>query len=271
MLKFLAALPYLLWPVAVVLLIISFSPRIRAVFKREFFGYFNSPMAYIILIVFLIVVQAMCFFFGSFLDTDDASLTRPFFMWHPWIYMVLAPAVGMRLWWEEQRLGTMELLMTMPSSPWQAILGKYLAAAVVWLMALLLTFPIVWTVFYLGEPDKGPIISAYIASYLYAASCLAVTCAVSAFTRSQVICFIISVTICLVLTLLGMPRVVEEILKGIPSWLDGTIRFVAYLCFLTHFEDMTKGVVLVRDLLYFGSVITLCLMITAWGLQSKRS
>jgi ABC-2 type transport system permease protein len=271
MLKFLADLPYLLWPVAVVLLIIALSPRIRAVFKREFFGYFNSPIAYIILIVFLIVVQAMCFFFGSFLDTDDASLTRPFFMWHPWIYLVLAPAVGMRLWSEEQRLGTMELLMTMPISPWQAIIGKFLASAMVWYVALVLTFPIVVTVYYLGQPDSGPILSAYNASFLYAVACLAVTCAVSAFTRSQVICVIISVVLCFILTLMGMQQVVDALVKSKLGGLEPFIHFVASLCFLTHYYDMSKGLLVFRDVLYFFSVIGVCLMVTHLVLQSRRS
>ena len=170
-----------------------------------------------------------------------------------------------------QRLGTMELLMTMPISPWQGILGKYLAAASVWFIALVLTFPIVWTVFYLGEPDIGPIISAYIASYLYAAACLAVTCAVSAFTRSQVICFIISVAICLVLTLLGMQQVVDAIVKTLPSSFEGLVRFIAYLCFLTHFYEMSKGLLVFKDLLYFISVIVLCLMVTHYAIQARRS
>ncbi|MCX6124139.1 MAG: ABC transporter permease subunit, partial [Proteobacteria bacterium] len=169
--------------------------NVFTIFKREFFGYFNSPVAYVILVIFVLAAQGFTFFFGNFLDQGDASLARPFFMWHPWLYIVLAPAVGMKLWSEEYRLGTLELLMTMPIAPWQSILGKYLAAAVVWAIALLLTFPIVWTVFYLGNPDLGPILSAYVASYCYALSCLAVTCAVSAFTRSQVICFIIRIVL----------------------------------------------------------------------------
>lgn len=242
-----------------------------AVFKREFFSYFNSPVAYVILVIYLLAVMGFCFFFGGFLDTDDASLTRPFFMWHPWIYMVLAPAVGMKLWSEEHRLGTMELLMTMPISPWQAILGKFFAAAMVWLIALALTFPIVWTVSYLGEPDSGPILSSYVASYFYAISCLAVTCAVSAFTRSQVICFIISVAICLVLTLLGMQQVVDAIIKSLPASMEDMVRFISYLCFLSHFYDMSKGLLVFRDLLYFASVITFCLMITHYAIQSKRA
>ncbi len=242
-----------------------------AVFKREFFSYFNSPVAYVILVIFLLVTQGFTFFFGNFLDGDDASLTRAFFMWHPWIYLVLAPAVGMKLWSEEHRLGTLELLMTMPISPWQSILGKFLAAAAVWAIAIFLTFPIVITVFYLGNPDPGPILSAYVASYMYAISCLAVTCAVSAFTRSQVICFIISVAICLLLTLFGMQQVIEAIVKTLPSSMEGLVRFVAYLCFLTHFYEMSKGLLVLRDLLYFGSVIVTCLMITSWALNSRRS
>ncbi len=245
--------------------------NVLAVFKREFFSYFNSPVAYVILVIFLLMTQGFTFFFGGFLDSDDANLTGPFFSWHPWIYMVLAPAVGMKLWSEEHRLGTLELLMTMPISPWQAILGKYLAASAVWAIGLLLTFPIVVTVYFLGSPDLGPIISAYVASYFYAICCLAVTCAVSAFTRSQVICFIISVSICLVLTLLGAPRASEWIVKVLPSSTESLVHFITYLCFLTHFYDMSKGVILLRDLLYFVSVITVCLMITGVALQSRRS
>lgn len=241
------------------------------VFKREFFSYFNSPVAYVIMVIFLLITQGFTFFFGSFLDGNDASLTRSFFMWHPWIYMVLAPAVGMKLWSEEHRLGTLELLMTMPISPWQSILGKFLAAAALWAIALLLTFPIVITVFYLGEPDAGPILSAYVGSYMYAISCLAVTCAVSAFTRSQVICFIISVAICLLLTLFGMQQVMEGIIKALPASMEGVVRFIAYLCFLTHFYDMSKGLLVLRDLIYFGSVIVICLMITSLALNSRRS
>lgn len=247
--------------------------NIFAVFKREFFGYFNSPLAYIIVVIFLLAAQGFTFVLGGFLDSDNASLSQQggFFMWHPWIYLVLVPAVGMRLWSEEQRLGTMELLMTMPVSPWHAILGKFFAAASVWGVALFLTFPIVWTIFYLGEPDPGPILSGYVASYLYALSCLAITCAVSSFTRSQVICFIISVAICLVLFLLGFQQVVDVLLKVTPSSLEGLVKFVANLCFMTHYYDMSKGVLVFRDVLYFLSVITVCLMITHHALQNKRA
>lgn len=192
-------------------------------------------------------------------------------MWLPWIFMVLVPAVGMKLWSEEYRLGTMELLMTMPIHPWHSIIGKYLAAATIWFIALLLNFSIVITVYYLGEPDLGPILSAFVGSYLYACACLAVTSAVSAFTRSQVICFIISVAICLVLTLFGMQQIIEAILKAVPSQWEGVVTFVSYCCFLTHFYDMSKGVLLARDVLYFLTVIFFSLMVTYTGIQSRRA
>ncbi len=244
-----------------------------AVFKREFFGYFNSPLAYIIVVIFLLIAQLFTFLVGNFLLTNNASLSQDggFFSWHPWIYLVLAPAVGMRLWSEEQRLGTMELLMTMPISPWNAILGKYLAAASVWAVALLLTFPIVWTVIYLGSPDPGPIVSGYIASYLYVLACLAITCAVSSFTRSQVVCFIVSVVICFVLFLLGFQPIVNFALSFIPDSWQWLVKFVASLSLLDHYGDMSKGLLVMRDVLYFLSVIAVSLLVTHFALQNKRA
>lgn len=248
------------------------SKNILAIFKREFFSYFNSPVAYVILVIFLLAVQGFTFFLGNrLLDSNDASLTHTFFMWHPWIYMVLAPAVGMRLWSEEHRLGTLELLMTMPLNPWHAVIGKFLAAAAVWGVALFLTFPVVVTVAYLGDPDPGPIITAYLASYLYALCCLAVTSAVSAYTRSQVICFVVSVAICLLLTLFGWPQIVDAILKVVPSWLEWVVHLVTYLCMLTHFYEMTKGLVVLSDVVYFVSVIVVGLLITHYAVESRRS
>jgi ABC-2 type transport system permease protein len=245
--------------------------NVIAVFKREFFSYFNSPVAYVIIVSFLVLAQGLTFTFGNFLAADDANLTGPFFSWHPWLYMVLVPAVGMRLWSEEHRLGTLELLMTMPISPWQGIIGKFLASAAIWAIGLILTFPIVITVYYLGSPDVGPIISAYVGSFLYAITCLAVTCAVSAFTRSQVICFIISVAICFVLTLLGTPLANEWLIKVFPASMEGVAHFIVSLAFMTHFYDMSKGVLILRDVLFFCSITTVCLMVTGVALQSKRA
>ncbi len=245
--------------------------KIKAVFKREFFAYFNSPVAYVIVVIFLLATMGFAFLFGDFLRSNNASLTQSFFFWHPWIYIVIAPAVGMRLWSEEQRLGTLELLITMPISPWHAIVGKFLAAALVWLVGLALTCTIVMTVFYLGEPDSGPIISGYIASYCYALACLAVTSAVSACTRNQVVCFIISVAVCLVLTLIGYPPVVDTLLKSFPASLDWVVKGIAYTSFMDHFYDMTKGIVSARDLIYFISVVIIGLIITDQAIRSKRA
>ncbi len=246
-------------------------PNTLAIFKREFLAYFNSPVLYVIVVIFLLATQGFAFLFGRLLDTDNASLTQPFFAWHPWIYIVLAPAVGMRLWSEEHRLGTFELLMTMPVSPWQAIVGKFFAAAFVWLIGLALTFPVVWTVNYLGDPDPGPILTGYVASYLYALGCLAVTSAASAYTRSQVVCFIVSVALCLVLALIGHPGITDSVVRSVPDWMEGSVRFIAYLSFMDHFYEMSKGIFVFRDVLYFLSVIALALVMTNAGLRSKRA
>jgi ABC-2 type transport system permease protein len=245
--------------------------KVKALFKREFLSYVNSPVLYVIIVIFLLTTMGFAFLFGRFLDQNNASLTQAFFFWHPWIYVVLAPAVGMRLWSEEHRLGTVELLLTMPISPWQAIVAKFKAASLVWLLALVLTCPIVFTVYYLGEPDAGPIITGYVASYFYALGCLAVTSAVSAFTRSQVVCFIVSVAVCLLLTLIGYPGIVDFFVSGTPSWTDAVVRFISYLSFMDHFYEMSKGIFVFRDVLYFLSVIAVSLLITAAGLRSKRA
>ncbi|MCB1224563.1 MAG: ABC transporter permease subunit [Verrucomicrobiales bacterium] len=245
--------------------------NIWAIYKREFSSYVNSPVLYVILVIFLLATMGFAFLFGRFLDQNDASLVQAFFFWHPWIYVVLAPAVGMRLWSEEHRLGTVELLLTMPISPWQAIVGKFKAAATVWLIALVLTCPIVITVCYLGDPDPGPIITGYIASYLYALACLAVTSAVSAFTRSQVVCFIVSVAFCFLFTLIGYPGIIDWLINILPAWGEHVVDFVSYLSFLDHFYEMSKGVLVVRDVIYFVSVIYVALVVTGLGLASKRS
>ena len=242
-----------------------------AVFKREFLAYFNSPVFYVIVVIFLLAANGFTFFFSRILDFDDVSLATRFFVWHPWIYTVLAPAVGMRLWSEEHRLGTIELLMTMPVSPWQAICGTFLAAAGVWLIALALTFPIVFTMCYLGDPDSGPIISGYVASYLYAMACLAVTSAVSAFTRSQVVCFIISVSFCLFIALIGDPSLTQTVVSAVPVGMESVVRFINYFSFMDHFFEMTKGIFVLRDVLYFVSVIIVALLVTDIGLRSKRA
>jgi ABC-2 type transport system permease protein len=167
-------------------------PRgVLTIFRRELKSFFQSPIAYVCVFIFLLVAQGFAFVVGGLIEAGEASLSYAFFTWHPWIYMVVAPAIAMRLWSEEQRQGTMELILTMPIAPWQAILGKFLAAMVVLFVALALTFPIIMTVDYLGEPDHGAIFSGYVGSFLLGVSYLGVTSAVSAFTRSQVVTLLV--------------------------------------------------------------------------------
>lgn len=244
--------------------------NIFTVFKREVGGYFSSPLAYVFIIIFVFLAMGFAFVIGNpdLIESQEASLTWSFFQWHPWIFMILAPAVGMRLWSEENRLGTAELLLTMPISPWQAILGKYLAAVLVLATSLVLTFPIVITVNYLGDPDGGVILSGYLGSFFVASAALAVTTAVSAFTRSQVVCLIVSVVLCLVFTLSGYPKLVD-MLRGMNlSWVAELFQSSS---FLYHFSEPTRGLFRFEHLIYFLSVIVFCLFTTAIAVRSRRS
>ncbi|HUF63184.1 MAG TPA: ABC transporter permease subunit [Verrucomicrobiales bacterium] len=239
--------------------------NIVTILKKELRSYFNSPLAYVLIVIFLLAAQGFAFLFGGVFERQEASLTESFFFWHPWLFMVLAPALGMRLWSEEQRLGTMELLLTMPVAPWHAIVGKFLAASVIIFLALALTFPIWMTISYLGKPDHGVIFAGYCASFLLGTSFLAVTSAVSAFTRSQVVAFVIAVAVCLLLILAGFPPVVQFL---------NEFRFgemVAAFGVLTHFNELAKGILVLRDVFFFLSVTGFCLYFTAVVLKSKRA
>src|SRR5256885_2186331 len=169
--------------------------NIWTIAKRELSGYFASPVAYVVIVIFLLLIGFFTFMLGQFFRVGEASLSFSFFRWHPWLYLFLVPAVGMRLWAEERRQGTMELLLTMPITAWQAIVGKFLASWLFLIIALVLTFPVVITVNYLGSPDNGVILGGYIGSWLMAGAYLAVSCITSAMTRNQVVSFIISVVI----------------------------------------------------------------------------
>ena len=242
--------------------------NILSVYKRELLAFFTSPVAYVIIIAFLLIAKAFAFGFGYLLEAGDASLAESFFVWHPWLFVVLAPAVGMRQWADEHRTGTIELLLTMPVKPWQAILGKYFAACTVWLVALALTFPIWITVNYLGNPDNGTILAGYVGSFLVCCTCLAITTTVSAATRSQVVCLIVSVSICVALAVIGfepMVRLMNQALE--PS----TVSFITAFGFFTHFVDITRGVLVLRDLIYFGTIIATCLIATSAILRASRS
>jgi ABC-2 type transport system permease protein len=204
---------------------------------------------------------------GQFFEREEASLSS-FFTWHPWIYLFLVPSVGMRLWSEERRQGTMELLLTMPVAPWHTIVGKFLASWAFLALALLLTFPVVFTTGYLGDPDYGPIVCGYIGSIFLAGGYLAVSSMTSALTRTQVISFILSVVICLFLILAGFPPVTDMLIQWAPGWLVDTVSSFSVM---THFFSFQRGVLDSRDIIFFLSLIGFCLFTTSVILRSLRT
>lgn len=237
------------------------------IYKREVTSYFAQPTAYAVIVIFLLIVSVLTFFFASFVGTGDASLASQFFTWHPWVFMILAPAVGMKLWTDEHRNGTIELLGTFPVSTWSAIIGKYLAAATVWLGALVCTFPIVITVNYLGDPDNGMIFAGYLGSFLTCCTFLAITMLVSACTRDQVICLIVSSAICLGMVLLGFDAS-TQVLRSISD----TLAEAATAIFVwDHFTALTRGLLRLQDIVWFGSIIIVCLLGTSAILSAKRA
>lgn len=243
--------------------------NIKTIAKRELGGYFSSPVAYVFIVIFLLLCGFFTFMLGGFFERREASLMS-FFIWHPWLYLFLVPAVGMRLWSEERRQGTMELLLTMPVTAWQAIVGKFLASWIFLALALVLTFPVVISVNYLGNPDNGVIFCAYVGSLLLAGAYLAIGCLTSAMTRNQVISFILSVVICLFLILAGWPPVINLLLSlsWIPDWL---VNVVASFSVVPHFDGLQKGVLDSRDLLFFLSMIGFCLFTTGVIIRNLRS
>jgi len=238
------------------------------IYKRELTSYFAQPTAYAIIVIFLALSMGLTFSFGSFMRVGDASLEWTFFFWHPWIFMLLAPAVGMKLWADEQRTGTIALLGTFPVSPWSAIIGKFLAAATVWLVALLLTFPIVLTVNYLGDPDNGAIFAGYLGSFLVCCTFLAITMLVSACTRDQVVCLIVSVAICVTMVLCGYDDFTRELAKATsPTAVEAIISFGVW----DHFRSLNRGLFRMQDLVWFTSFILVCLLGTSAILSAKRA
>jgi ABC-2 type transport system permease protein len=242
--------------------------NIKAITKRELSGYFSSPVAYVFIVIFLLLMGCFTFMLGGFFELGQASLERPFFMWIPWVYLFLVPAVGMRLWAEERRVGTLELLLTMPITVWQAIVGKFLASWIFLLLALVLTFPVVITANYLGSPDNGVIFAGYVGSFLLAGAYLAISCMTSAMTRNQVVSFILSAIICLVLVLCGVPPVTNMLAWADRPWL---VNIVASCSVMTHFEYFTKGVLDSRDVIFFLSVIGFALFSTGVIIRSHRA
>lgn len=235
--------------------------------KRELAGYFATPVAYVFILVFLLLAAAFTFYLGGFYERGQADLT-PFFSFHPWLYLFLIPAISMRLWAEERKSGSIELLLTQPVTLWQAVLGKFLAAWAFTALALALTFPIWITVNYLGSPDNGVILAAYIGSLLMAGGFLAIGSCMSALTRNQVVAFILAVATCFAFLLAGFPLVLDAFRGWAPQLL---VDAIASLSFLTHFESISKGVLDVRDLLYFALTMAFFLVATAIILDARKA
>ena len=228
---------------------------LTAVFQREFKSYFATPLAFVFLVIFLFAMGAFTFYLGHFYDNGSADLTV-FFGYHPWLYLFLVPALAMRLWAEERRSGTMELLLTLPVPLWATVLGKFLAAWAFAGLALILTFPIWITVNYLGHPDNGVIFASYVGSFLMAGAYLSIGACVSSATSNQVIAFIISVVVCFLFTISGAPLVLDAFRSWAPVPL---VEAISSFSFITHFVAITAGVIDLRDVIFFFSLMALFL------------
>lgn len=241
--------------------------RTWPIFKRELSGYFVTPVAYVFIVIFLLVTGVFTFELGEFYRRGLADL-QPFFGFHPWLYLFLLPAISMRLWAEERKQGTLELLMTLPVPLPAAVLGKFLAAWAFAAIALALTFPIWITVNYLGNPDNGAILTGYLGSLLMAGGFLAIGSAVSSFTKNQVIAFVVSVVVCFGFLISGY----APVLNFVKGWAPQAVTdAVAGFSFLTRFDALSKGVIEARDLVYFASLIVLCLFLTAVTVDWKKA
>jgi ABC-2 type transport system permease protein len=237
--------------------------QVSPVFKREFLGYFRSPVAYVFLVVFSVAGIGMAFFVGQFFDAGTASL-ESYFAFYPWLFLFLIPAAGMRLWSEEKRTGTIELLFTLPITTLDAVLGKFLAAWAFLTLAILLSLPMAFTVAYLGDPDWGVIASTYLGSILMAGGYLGVCSLMSAFTKNQVISFVLGVVSCLVLLFLGW-SVFSNLLTAIfPVWL---VDLLSNFSFITHFDAFTKGIIDPKDLVFFLSLMAFTLFLNVVVLE----
>lgn len=236
------------------------------VLKRELQSYFSTSIAYVFVLIFLVLAGAFTFYLGNFYERQQADLT-PFFSFHPWLYLFLIPAISMKIWSEERKSGSIELLMTLPISRRDMVLGKFLAAWLFTGAALVLTFPLWVTVNYLGEPDNGVILAAYVGSWLMAGAFLAIGCCTSAATRNQVIAFVLCGSISLLFVMAGFPLVLNVFEGWVPLVV---LDVVASVSFLTHFSSISKGVLSLQDLLYFAAVIVAWLFATSIVLDMKK-
>lgn len=241
--------------------------HLRILVAREFAAYFATPLAFVFLLVFLVLAAALTFYMGGFYENEQADL-QVFFAFHPWLYLFLLPALGMRLWSEERRSGSIELLMTLPVRTSQLVLGKFLAAWLFAGLALSLTFPMVLTVNFLGEPDNGAIVTGYLGSFLLAGAFLAISACLSVISRSPVIAFITALVVCFAFVVAGHGLVLEAFRSWAPQgWLD----LLASMSFLTRFQAISRGVLDARDLLFFASFIASWLIANAILLDLKKA
>lgn len=241
--------------------------QIAIIFKRELAAYFSTPIAYVFLVIFIFVSGIFAFDLGEFFARGQADLAA-FFSFHPWLYLFLIPALSMRLWAEERRGGTIELLFTLPVTMSQAVLGKFLAAWVFTAIALALTFPMWLTVNYLGEPDNGAILAGYLGSLLMAGAFLAIGSCVSAVTKNQVIAFVLSAVLCLAFVMSGFPLVLQFFSSWAPQEL---VQIISSFSFLSHFNSIAKGVIDLRDLIFFVSLIAFWLFANAVLIEWNKS
>lgn len=237
------------------------------IFKRELAGYFITPVAYVFIVIFLLLTGVFTFQLGGFFERGQADL-RPFFDFHPWLYLFLIPAISMRLWAEERRSGTIELLMTLPISQGAAIVGKFAAAWIFAGIALALTFPLWITVNYLGEPDNGAIAAGYVGSFLMAGGFLAIGACVSAMTKNQVIAFVVSVVLCFAFLISGFPPVIDFFTGWAPP---AVVDAISSFSFLTHFQAISKGKIDARDLVFFTSLILVFMAATSVVIDLKKA
>lgn len=240
---------------------------ISIIFRRELGAYFATPLAYVFIVVFLVLAGSLTFFLGSFFDRGRADL-QPFFTFHPWLYLFLVPAIAMRLWAEERKTGTIELFLTLPITTGQAVLGKFLAAWVFCGIALALTFPLWLTVNILGQPDNGVILASYIGSWLMAGAFLAIGSAISALTKNQVIAFVVAAVVCFLLTVSGSSVVLGFFTGWAPQTLIDTI---ASFSFISHFTSVMRGVIDLKDMVFFASLILFFLFANTAIVELKKA
>jgi ABC-2 type transport system permease protein len=238
-----------------------------AIVMRELRAYFATPVAYVFIVIFLFLTAIFTFYLGGFYESDQADL-EPFFRFHPWLYLFLIPAISMRLWSEERKSGTVELLMTLPVSLMQAVVGKYVAAWAFTAIALALTFPIWITVNYLGNPDNTVIVASYIGSLLMAGGFLAIGACISALTKNQVVAFVVSVVICFLFIVSGFPIVLDFFKAWAPQ---AIVDVISSFSFLTHFQSIQKGVIDIRDLIFFASLIVFWLFANTLTIEAKKA